>query len=64
MVARHVFFLVHLRFSKIIKGFFCKMGEIILFIVVTIFQRFFPLCIVYSSIFTPEYIYFVYDNYR
>jgi len=63
MVARHVFFLIHLRFLKIITGFLSKMGEIILFTVVTIFQRFFSLCIVYGSIIPPEYIYYDYHNY-
>jgi|WetSurMetagenome_2_1015567.scaffolds.fasta_scaffold04401_8 hypothetical protein len=39
------------------------MGKIILFTAVTIFQRFFSLCIVYESVCTPEHIYFVYHNY-
>jgi len=63
MVARHVFFFIHLRFLKIITGFLSKMGEIILFSVVTNFQRCFPLCIVYGSIIPPEYIYYDYHNY-
>jgi hypothetical protein len=44
-------------------GFLSKMGEIILFTIVTIFQRFFSLCIVYGSIIPPEYIYYDYLNY-
>jgi hypothetical protein len=44
-------------------GFLGELGEIIRFAVVTIFQRFFSLCIVYGSIIRPEYIYFVYHNY-
>ena len=63
MVARHVFFLIHLHFLKIITGFSGKKGEIIPFTVVTIFQRFFSLRIVYRSIITPEYIYFIYHGY-
>jgi hypothetical protein len=39
------------------------MGKIILFTVVTIFQWFFSLCIVYGSIIPPEYIYYDYHNY-
>jgi hypothetical protein len=62
MVARHVFFLLHLRFSKIIMGFLSETGENTLFFVVTIFPRFFPLCRGYESILRPEYIYFVYHN--
>ena len=63
MVARHVFFLLHLHFLKIITGFLSEIGEITLFFVVTIFPRFFPLCRDYGSILRPEYIYFVYHNY-
>jgi hypothetical protein len=44
-------------------GFLGESGEINHFAVVTIFQRFFPLCIQYRSIIRPEYIYFVYHNY-
>jgi len=44
-------------------GFSGEFGEIIHFAVVTIFQRFFSLCILYGTIIRPEHIYFVYHIY-
>ena len=44
-------------------GFLGEFGEIIRFAVVTIFQRFFSLCILYGTIIRPEHIYFVYHIY-